>query len=143
VAQTYVTIADPGIADYCVIQYPASLSAASDQATQPVYGQIYEAAWTAPAGAPAGLIGQLGFGAVGVHPAAPSWTWFATTWNTQAGPNDEFVGTIAAPGPGQYAYAFRFSFDAGSTWAYCDLDGAGSNVGLSFEVAQLPTLTVF
>ena len=45
------------------------------------------------------------------------------------------------PAPGAYPYTARISLDGGA-WTYCDLNGAGSNSGLTFETTQLGALTV-
>ncbi len=42
----------------------------------------------------------------------------------------------------RYSYTFRFSQDNGLKWTYCDVNGAGSNTGLTFERAQLGVMTV-
>ncbi len=34
------------------------------------------------------------------------------------------------------------SLDGGTSWTYCDIDGAGSNASQTFEVTQLGQLTV-
>ena len=46
-----------------------------------------------------------------------------------------------APVPGTFSYAYRFSID-GTTATYCDLDGAGSNAGRTFDPTKLGVLIV-
>ena len=48
---------------------------------------------------------------------------------------------LVVEGAGVYAYTTRFSFD-GVNWTYCDLNGAGANTGLAFELEQLGVMTV-
>ena len=122
---------------------PALVSVVAGAATEMIFGQAFEAGLTEAAGQAAGLVGQVGYGPADVNPEYQSgWVFFPATFNVQSGNNDEFQGSITAPAePGTYRYAYRFSLD-GATWTYCDIDGAGSNDGLTFEVTQLPALTV-
>jgi hypothetical protein len=64
----------------------------------------------------------------------------------QIGNDDEYMATILAPAIGSapvlYDYTFRFSLDGGDSWTYCDIDGAGSNMNLSFDPALVGLLTV-
>jgi hypothetical protein len=130
-------------ADFCNLQSPTSLSIAAGASTGEVYGRIYEAGVTEAAGAPAGVVAQVGWGPATVNPTTQSgWQFFPATYNIQLGNDDEYVGSFSAPAtPGSYRYTYRFSV-GGASWTYCDLDGAGSNGGLSFDVGQLGVLTV-
>lgn len=134
----------PAEADFCNLQFPPSLTTFAGSATNTVYGRLYEAGATEAAGAPAGWIAQAGFGPFNSDPRVPAgWTFFNAAFDTQVDNNDEFGVAMQAPNTsGQYAYVFRFSQDSGSTWTYCDLDGAGSNGSLPFSPSQLGTLTV-
>ena len=128
--------------DFCNLQFPTSLSVQTGMATENVYAQAYEAGITDAAGPAANLVAQVGYGPKTVNPETQSgWTWTAATFNTNVGNNDEWQASFTAPAVGSYFYTSRFSFD-GVQWTYCDLNGAGSNAGQSFEVSQLPTLTV-
>ena len=60
----------------------------------------------------------------------------------QAGNDDEYMRSFLAPSPGSYRYTYRVSVDAGESWTYCDLDGAGSDPSMSFDLADLGTMTV-
>jgi hypothetical protein len=133
----------PAETDYCNLQFPAALSVPASQTSATVYGRVYEAGLTEAAGPPAGVTAELGYGPLDANPEwQPGWTWFATTWNVQVGNDDEFQSAIVAPAvPGAYAFAYRFSLD-GTSWTYCDANGAGSNAALSFETTQLGSLTV-
>ncbi|HQY27014.1 MAG TPA: hypothetical protein PLL45_19195, partial [Thermoflexales bacterium] len=69
------------------------------------------------------------------------WVWSPTVWNVQVGSNDEFMGTFTVPPIGPWSYTYRFSDDFGATWTYCDLNGNGTNPGLTFDVNQMGGLT--
>ncbi|HVY49348.1 MAG TPA: lamin tail domain-containing protein [Minicystis sp.] len=131
-------------ADYCDLQSPPSLSVAAGAATPLVYARIYEAGVTEPAGASSLVTAEIGFGPISANPESQTgWQWFAASYNTQYGNDDEYQASMTAPAaPGTYAYAARMSLDGGLTWTYCDLDGAGSNAGLRFDMTQLGTMTV-
>jgi hypothetical protein len=130
-------------ADFCNLQFPTSLSVAAGASTENVYGRIFEAGVTEAGGAAPGVVAQVGWGPATVDPTTQSgWQFFPAAYNIQVGNDDEYVGSFNAPAtPGSYRYTYRFSID-GVWWTYCDLDGAGSNAGLSFDVSQLGVLTV-
>ncbi len=131
-------------ADWCAIPSPASVSVQAGQQTSAIYGDIFEANLTEIPGAPAGIVAQVGFGPSGTDPRYdPSWVFFTAAYNEQIGSNDEFVGILTAPASaGTYSYVYRFSADAGVSFTYCDLDGAGSDPGYTFEPAALGQMTV-
>jgi hypothetical protein len=130
-------------ADDCVVQFPAALSAGPGE-TALVYGRVFEAGVTEAAGPAASVVAQLGLGPALTDPrSATGWVFRAAAYGTQAGADDEYVGTLTAPAtPGGYAYTFRFSLDSGARWTYCDIDGAGSSVGANLDPARLGLLTV-
>jgi hypothetical protein len=108
-----------------------------------VYGRIFEAGMTEAAGANPAVLAQLGWGPVGSDPRAnPQWHWTPTGYNSQVGDEDEYQTALAPLAPGQYAYTFRFSVDQNVSFTYCDLDGAGTNPGLTFDPAQLGLATM-
>jgi hypothetical protein len=133
-------------ADYCNLQSPATFTATRNTSTPPLYGRIYELGVTEAGDAPAGVIAEVGYGNSGTDPrTTASWRFFSTTWNVQVGNDDEFMGTFTTPNvvaSTNFSYTYRFSQDGGLRWTYCDRDGAGSNVGLTFTTAQLGTMTV-
>ena len=131
----------PAEADFCSLQFPATLSVQATTGTGPIYGRLFEAGVTPPVGAPT-WTAQQGYGPNGVNPAIQSgWMWFPAAYNVQVGNDDEFQGSFTAPAAGTYSYTYRFSPD-GIKWTYCDLNGAGSNPGLTFETTQLGVMTV-
>ena len=130
-------------ADFCNLQFPATMTATTGAATDPIYGQILESGVTEAAGPSAQVTAQLGVGPGGTDPRTASvWTFQTAAYNAQVSNRDEYVLSVTAPAPGTYAYTYRFSLDGGFDWTYCDLDGAGSNPGLTFDTGQLGTLTV-
>jgi len=129
--------------DFCNIQWPVSTTVAVNATTDLIYGRIFQAGLTEAAGAPPGVLAQLGWGPEGVNPSIQSGFQFLNaSYNTQVGNDDEFQAAITPTLAGTYKYVYRFSLDSGAHWTYCDLNGAGSNTGLVFEVDQLGTLTV-
>jgi uncharacterized protein YjdB len=129
--------------DFCNLQFPASTSTAAGALTELVFGRAFEAGVT-EAGGPNPLVrAEIGVGPVTANPQnQPGWIWAPASYNLQVGNDDEYKLQITAPAaPDTYRYTSRFSID-GENWTYCDLDGAGSNAGLSFDPARLGTLTV-
>ena len=132
----------PAEIDSCVLQSPFSLTVTAGQTTPLVHGRAYEAGITNPAGANAKVQAQVGYGPAHINPTTQSgWQWFSATFTQQYGDDDEYQGTFTAPAAGSYRYTYRVSLDGGR-WTYCDLNGAGSNAGLTFDPAELPVLTV-
>lgn len=131
-------------ADFCNIQFPASFSVVVGAVTPTIFGRLFEAGVTEPPGAPANVYAELGYAVQGSDPRTLSgWTFVAAAYNTQVGNDDEFQGAFLAPmQPGIYTYTYRFSLDNGASYTYCDVNGAGANPGLTFEVANLGAMTV-
>jgi hypothetical protein len=129
-------------ADFCKVQFPASLDPQTGLQTPLVYGRIFETGVTASSGAPTGVRAQLGYGPTGVDPRTqPGWSWFEASFASDTGDGDEFQGSFVTPAPGDWRYAYRFNLGEHG-WTYCDLDGAGSNPGIDFSVSQLPQMLV-
>src|ERR1043166_1195149 len=131
--------------DYCNLQFPTSFTVSTSSTSPTIYGDVFEAGVTEPPGPSGSITSQVGWGPHLSDPgiAANGWVWFSTSYNIQNGNNDEYQGTITAPGAaGTYSYTYRFSLDGGVNWTYADIDGNGSNAGLSLDVNQLGTMTV-
>jgi hypothetical protein len=134
-------------ADYCDVQSPLALNVQAGAPSGPIYGQIFESGVTTAAGASALVRAQLGYGLATANPEYDSsWIWNTAIFNVQSGNNDEYQNQLYAPtAAGSYRYAYRFSLD-GVSWTLCDKNagdfGAGSNPNLTFELADLPVLTV-
>jgi hypothetical protein len=139
-----VTAGSSSGVDFCNLQFPATLNLLAQQPSGRIYGTVYEGGLTSLPGEPDGIIANIGLGPAGTDPrTSNAWTWNAANYNAQIGSNDEFFGSLTAPAVnGTYHYAYRFSLDGGTTWAVGDLDGNGTNDGLSFSLAQLGVLTV-
>ncbi len=130
-------------ADYCILQFPATITVAAATATETIYGRIFEAGVTEAAGADGSVLAEVGYGPAATSPATTAgWRFSPATYNVQVGNDDEYQGTLTVPTAGSFSYAFRFSRDGGLNHTYCDLDGAGSNGGLVLDTAQLGALTV-
>ncbi|MEZ4402349.1 MAG: Ig-like domain-containing protein [Kofleriaceae bacterium] len=132
----------PYEADYCALQFPPTLTAVTGATTGSIFARLFEAGVTEAGGANPIVRSQVGFGPASVNPENQAgFTWVSAAFNVQAGNDDEYQAQFTAPAPGSYRYASRFSLD-GVNWTYCDLDGAGSNAGLSFSPSNLGVLTV-
>ena len=134
-------------ADYCNLQFPLTASAVQKTFTATIFGRIFEAGVTEAAGDSGVVVAQLGYGVENANPTAQlDWVFFPASFNVQIGNDDEYMATILAPAIGSepvlYDYTFRFSLDGGDSWTYCDIDGAGSNMNLSFDPALVGLLTV-
>jgi hypothetical protein len=132
-------------ADWCdvIVPTPANPTAGSSVT---IYGQLYEAGLTPLAGAPAGVLAQLGMGPATSNPEwETGWTWLNASYNTACSTcgtnNDEYMTTFTAVS-GTYRYVYRFSVDNGASWTVCDVNGAGSNAGLTFDFADEGLMTV-
>ena len=128
--------------DFCNLQFPQNFLATSGDPTSPIFAQVYETGVTESAGANPAIRAQIGYGPQSVDPATQAgFSWFTAGFNVQVMNNDEYQASFVAPVPGTYGYTSRFSLD-GVNWTYCDMDGAGSNGGMTFSSNQLGTMTV-
>jgi hypothetical protein len=116
---------------YCHVQWPCSLAATSGAPTELVYGWVYEAGLTEGAGQGAGVEAEVGVGPDGSEPGGDGWSWSPASYNIDADgltpgdlANDEYQGSVNAPGVGAHDVAFRFRL-AGGPWLMCDLGGDG------------------
>lgn len=133
------------ILHYCAIQWPSSLTVSSSGTTEIVYGRIYHTGVSDAAGSDTRVVASVGYGPNNTNPITHPhlWTFTAAAYNTQYGNDDEYYSAITAPSTaGTYRYVFRFSITGVASNTHCDLDGNGSNGGLSFSDAQMGTMTV-
>jgi hypothetical protein len=131
-----------GEADFCNLQFPPTIVAATATPSPSIFGRVYEATLTPDAGADPSVRAQIGYGPATANPEnQPGWVWATANFNLQIGNDDEYQATFPTPAAGDYRYTSRFSFD-GVHWTYCDLDGAGSNPGVGFDLTQLGVMTV-
>ncbi|WP_395846432.1 hypothetical protein [Cystobacter fuscus] len=135
---------NPLQADFCNLQFPGSLKVTANTATSLIYGRLFEAGLTEAPGIPSGVFAQVGYGPSASNPTSvTTWRYFDASYNVQVGNDAEYAASFIAPATtGNYSYTYRFSLDNGLNWTYCDLDGAGSNSGLSFNTTQLGMMTV-
>ena len=133
------TAVPPNQVDYCRIQFPADGRVELDGRFD-AYMRLYEAGMTDRT--PGVDVDQR---ILIEFSTGPDGTIFSTEQNLrwiQATPtpnydgnlsgeanNDEYLGQVQMENLGSYAFAFRASVDMGQNWTYCDLDGAGANVG--------------
>ena len=131
---------------FCNLQFPTMDTVAAG-ATDTIFGQVFIEGVTgeqSASSASAPITMQVGFGAAASDPSTGGWTWFATTFNAghSGDNNNEYMGTITAPATtGTFSYTTRTTLD-GTNWTYCDIDGNGTNAGLSFSTSELGALTV-
>ncbi len=135
--QFYSPVETP-LVDWCNLQWPYTITIDQGQTTGNIYGQVWEPGVTDSPGQGAGIVAELGIGALGTDPRTDaSWNWTATTFNTDVGNNDEYMANVTMTDPGDYSYCYRYSINGGP-WTYGDIDG--SNNG--FDLAQMGTLQV-
>jgi cysteine-rich repeat protein len=128
--------------DYCNVQFPLSIAAAAGSPLT-IYGQVYELGVTEAAGDSGQIVAELGYGPRTVNPEWQSgYTFVPAVYNVQDMNNDEYKVDFLAPAAADYGYVFRMSLDSGSTWTYCDVAGAGSNMGLVFETTRIPLMSI-
>ncbi len=134
---------DPNEADYCVLQFPATINMGTTDTTT-VYGRVFETGVTEAAGDSGLILAELGYGPRDENPQHEgAWTYVPATFNVQVGNDDEYQADFTGLAEGDYSYVFRVSLDNGSSWTYCDIDGAGSNLPtLHFETTSLGLMIV-
>jgi hypothetical protein len=116
------------------LQWPPTLTQtiSAVNGTDNIYGQIWIDGVTSKPGPTPGLEAQVGFGPTGSKPAGnPAWTWVDATFNTDAGNNDEFKGSLLPSAVGVFDYAYRYSTTNGRDWFYADLSGPVSGDALA------------
>src|SRR5262249_6820652 len=120
--------------------------------TPNIYGQIWIDGVTNQPGAAPGVRAQVGFGPGSSDPTGnAAWNWTDATFNTDAGNNDEYVGSLLPSNIGNFDYAYRYTTTNGRDWVYADLDGIGNGyspaqagkmrVSASSDVTAPPTPT--
>lgn len=145
IAQTWRNETDvPAEADYAVLYLPSSFIVTNGLDLSPtIYGRIFEAGVTPAGGGDVSILAELGWGADGSDPRVTAWTWSTASFTTQVGNDDEYAATFTTPATaGTYDYTFRFSVDSGASWTLADLDGTGSNAGLTLSTANFGSFTV-
>ena len=127
--------------DWANLKWPPSMThtISAVNRTDTAYGQVWIDGVTNQPGATPGLRAQLGYGPDGSNPdGGAAWTWLDGAFNTNAGNNDEFKGSLLPETTGLFDYAWRYSTTGGREWVYADLDGIGNG----YSPAQAGSLTV-
>ncbi|NBX80865.1 MAG: hypothetical protein EBQ94_10905, partial [Flavobacteriales bacterium] len=90
------------------LQFPGTTTICGT--TTLVYGQVYIAGITDPAGVASNLTAELGWSSSNTNPN--TWTnWTSASFNVQSGNNDEFVASLGAGlTTGTWYYAYRYSY---------------------------------
>jgi hypothetical protein len=130
--------------DFCNLQFPAVITVPQGASTEAIFARVFEAGVTESPGSNPIVRYQIGVGPVTANPQSqPGWEWPFAVYNAQLGNDDEYRSALGTQFlfVGTYSYTARFSVD-GRNWTYCDLDGAGSSPGLSFDPARLGKLIV-
>ena len=132
--------------DFCQLRFPSSITVTSGETTELIYGRIFEAGVTEPAGPSSSVTAEVGYGPFGSNPTTTQlgWSYVPAVFNSAYSNNDdEYQASLTAPATaGTYAYVYRFSLDGRNTWTYCDTDGNGSLPGFDFNVNKLGEMTV-
>lgn len=123
------------------LQWPPTITdtISTTNRTPNIYGQVWIDGVTSQPGPTPSLTAQVGFGPSNSDPNGnPNWTWVTAAFNTDAGNNDEFVGSLLPTATGTYDYAYRYSTTGGRDWVYADLDGIGNG----YSPSQAGKMTV-
>ena len=123
------------------LQWPPTIAQTISAVTRTpnIYGQVWIDGVTNQPGPAPGLRAQVGFGPSGSDPSSnPAWSWVEATFNTDAGNNDEYVGSLLPSMIGSFDYAYRYTTTNGRDWIYADLDGIGNG----YSPAQAGKMTV-
>jgi Starch binding domain/Alpha amylase, catalytic domain/Maltogenic Amylase, C-terminal domain len=109
------------------VQWPPTLTVTLGQTTDTVYGRVWAAGITDVNGPTGAILAQLGYGT-----GAPSsfTTWTPMVFNTRAGNNYEYKGTLLPTAVGTFAYNTRYSTDNGLHWTYAGLTGPDTAGGV-------------
>lgn len=135
----------PAEADFVRLKFPSALSLLAGQTSPGIYAELAEShvTSTSPNGPAPGVLAQVGYGPVGSDPRLGGWTWGLGAFNGDFVGFEEYAGSFVAPSrPGTYRFTYRFQFNGFPGWTYADLNGAGSNAGLTFDPSDIGTMTV-
>ena len=112
--------------DFVNLQSPSSATITQGGSVT-VYGQIYEAGLTNPAGQAAGILAWVGVSPIGSNTNPNTWTsWTPASYNVDFGNNDEYQAAIGATlAPGTYYYATRFQLNGGGFY-YGGIDASNN-----------------
>jgi predicted extracellular nuclease len=126
----------------CVLDGAANRTVATGTASPLIDATVTQAGLTDAAGFDPSLQVQVGFGPTSANPTTTAgWKWWPSTGKTAGTTSDSYSGVFVAPVSGGWSFGARATRD-GVNWTSCDLNGAGSGAGLTFETAQLGALSV-
>ena len=116
------------VVNYANIQFPATATITACNGVD-IFAQVYEPGITEAAGQGSGISAEIGYSSLNSNPnTVADWTWVATTFNVQAGNNDEYKATLGAGlAPGTYYYASRFIKNGKSQYVYGGTGGVWNN----------------
>ncbi len=84
------------------------------------------------------MLAQVGYGPNESDPRGNAdWTWFDAEFSSQAGNNDEFVGTLLPETTGEFDYVYRYSTNGGVSWLYAYQNGPIFNPYDPIKAGQL------
>jgi hypothetical protein len=122
------TVTVSNVVDWANIQSPGTATICQGQ-TLTIYGQVFEAGVTPPAGQGAGITVQFAYNTSNTNPSTwPSASWSTTTYNPLSliNPNnDEYSGVIPALSPGTYYYAFSYTMNGCTSYGGFSAAGGG------------------
>jgi gliding motility-associated-like protein len=121
------TVTVSNVVDWANIQSPGSSSICQGQ-TLTIYGQVFEAGVTPPAGQGAGITVQFAYNTSNTNPASwPSTSWTTTSFNPAGTSvnNDEYSGIIPALSQGTYYYAFSYTMNGCTNYGGYSASGGG------------------
>ena len=121
------TVTVSNVVDWANIQSPGSSSICQGQ-TLTIYGQVFEAGVTPPAGQGAGITVQFAYNTSNTNPASwPSTSWTTASFNPAGTSvnNDEYSGIIPALSQGTYYYAFSYTMNGCTNYGGYSASGGG------------------
>jgi|GEM_PF-1612592 len=132
------------------LQWPAS-GTINCGSSLPVYGKVYDAAFTPSAGSNPSITVQVGVHTANTDPSTwPAGVWSTANYNAQVVNDDEYIANIGSNlAQGTYYYSFRYALNGSSCYKYGGFQGGfwngSSNVngvltvnGLDWANLQFP-----
>jgi hypothetical protein len=123
----------PQTVDVAFIQYPTTIQNISEGGSLTVYTRAYEPGLTTLSGSQPNLFAWVGYSSTNDNPANAGWTWVASTFNVDAGNDDEYQATLTGLPIGTYYYAARFQIGTGP-YVYGGSAGVWNNDSVTLHV---------
>ncbi|WP_160130505.1 lamin tail domain-containing protein [Kordia antarctica] len=104
---------NPDVADFCNVDFPKTATITAGD-TFNVYAQVYEPGITDAVGQGANVEAWIGYNTTDNDPSVGAgWTWVVSTYDSDAGNNDQYTSEIGSPlAAGTYYYASRFRINS-------------------------------